>query len=141
MFICHMLSSANYTSSTIPQSCRQEVLHFSTLSGTLTAQRDGDRWVGQGGGVVSVVCVVYTAQSKVCSVKCVIIRVHCSVCRVALDLPLHPPLPVGDSQFSSLVQEAACGLPVKEVLPLSHCTMGWFIVNRTEDFFFAIEIG
>lgn len=57
---------------------RQEILHFSTLSGTLTAQRDGDR--------------------------------------VALDLPLHPPLPVGDSHFSSLVKEAACGLPVKEVL-------------------------
>jgi len=67
-------------------------LHFATLSGELTAEREGER--------------------------------------VVLELPLHPPTPVEGGQFAALAAEAACGLPVLEVL-LSRETRK--LVVRLED--------
>ena len=67
-------------------------LHFATLSGELTAEREGER--------------------------------------VVLELPLHPPTPVEGGQFDALAAEAACGLPVLEVL-LSRETRK--LVVRLED--------
>ena len=48
--------------------------------------------------------------------------------RVVLDLPVNPPTSLEGDQFQALAAEAACGLPIQQVLPLVYFFFMWLLL-------------